>query len=323
MEFSQKNSGKINTFCFAVLRDDLIERCLETLYANTEPNFYVIIVDQTYDGLDVEHFRNKFQDLMIIRSPKTVNHPTGNLGFAKCFNTGLALCETEYFTTCNDDIEFINPKWWQGVLDTFKKVDSATPERPCILVTPSSVKLPDWSIGKPKGEDHYIIPYKKAYTDEDWNSLLSENHYVNEHLTIKPDTVIDGITLYCGIGKTKLLRKVGGLDERFSAGGEDYDFCCRANAMGYRSVGTTLSWVFHHWSLTFGSIEDEEKIRRLIPDGFRWNNLTEIWGENRHDIWGPKCSECGESMRVYRDNIATCSKHHEDYEMPKIVKVPL
>jgi glycosyltransferase involved in cell wall biosynthesis len=167
---------KVNTFCFPVLRDDLIERSLETLYANTEPNFYVIVVDQTYDGLDVEHFRAKFPDLMIIRTPITDRHPTGNLGFAKCFNIGLELCQTEYYTTCNDDIDFVHPGWWDGIIDTFKKVDAATPDRPCILVTPSSIKLPDWSIGKPKGENHYIIPYREVYTDEDWRYLLEEDH---------------------------------------------------------------------------------------------------------------------------------------------------
>jgi GT2 family glycosyltransferase len=313
---------KKNTFCFAVLRGDLIERCLDTLYANTPPNFYVIIIDQTYDGLDVEHFRNKFPDLMIVRTPLTDGHPTGNFGFAKCFNLGLDLCQTEYYTTCNDDIEFINKGWWEGIIDTFRKVDTATPDRPCILVTPSSIKLPDWSVGRPHGDDFYIMPYKKTYTEEEYKALLKEDHYVNKHLTIKPDTVIDGITLYCGIGRTNLLREVGGLDERFSSGGEDYDFCCRANTIGYRSVGTTLSWVFHHWSMTFRSIEDEDNMKRLIPEGFRWNNLVEIWGEEVHDIWGPKCKECGENMRIIEGtNFATCSKNHERYPMPPVVKV--
>lgn len=315
---------KINTFAFAIIRDDLIERCLETLYKYTEPNFYVFIIDQTYDGIDVEHFRNKFPDLMVIRTPLTEAHRTGNLGFAKCFNTGLALCQTKYFTTCNDDIEFIG-NWWTGVLDTFEKVDKATPDRPCILVTPSSVKLPDWSVGRPKGDDFYIMPYKKEYTKEDYDWLVNEEHYVNEHLTIKPDTVIDGITLYLGIGKTDLLREVGGLDERFSSGGEDYDFCCRANTLGYRSVGTTLSWCFHHWSMSFASAQEDEKVKSLILPEFLWNNLVEIWGEERHDIWGIRCAVCKEHMRQIPDEpeYATCSKQHEKYFIPKVMKVDL
>ncbi len=314
---------KINTICYCLIRDDLIERSLETLYANTEPNFYVIVIDQTYDGLDVEHFRNKFPDLMIIRSPKTDKHPTGNLGFAKCFNLGLSLCETEYFTTCNDDIEFIGD-WFQGVLDTFDKVDKATPERPCILVTPSSVKLPDWSVGRPKGDDFYIMPYKKNYTQEDYDWLVNEEHYVNEHLTIKPDTVIDGITLYLGVGKAKLLREVGGLSEKYYPGsGEDYSFCCRTNMIGYRSVGTTLSWCFHHWSQTFKSVQENEKVKSLIDQDLCWNQTNEEWGEG-FDLWGRKCSICQENMRCGEDKTkATCSKNHEQYEMPEVVKVDL
>lgn len=315
---------KKNTICFCPIRSDLIERCLETLYANTEPNFYVYIVDQTYDGLDVEHFRNKFKDLMIIRTPKTDTHKMGNLGFAKAFNVGLALCETEYFTTCNDDCEFINPKWWQGILDTFTKVDKATPDKPCILVTPSSTKLPDWSVGRESGDHFYILPYKKLYTEEDWNFLVKEEHYINEYLTIKPDTVIDGITLYCGIGKTKLLREIGGLSERYYPGsGEDYSLCCRANMIGYRTVGTTLSWIFHHWSVSLGSMNEDLKLKSLIDEDLKWNHTNEEWGDG-FDIWGLRCPECDEPMRCKEDKtIATCSKNHIEYKIPETTKVPL
>jgi len=311
----------VNTFCFSPIRSDLIERCLETLYANTEPNFYVIVIDQTFDGLDPEYYRNRFKNLMVIRTPKTDTHKMGNLGFAKAFNVGLALCETEYFTTCNDDVEFIHPGWWQGVMDTFDKVDKVTPDKPCILVTPSSTKLPDWSVGKPSGEHHYIIDYKKNYTEEDWNFLINEDHYINEHLTIRPDTVIDGITLYCGIGKTKLLRELGGLSERFYVGGgEDYDFCCRANMMGYRSVGTTLSWIFHHWSVTLGSLDDV-KLKQLVDEDLKWNQLAELWGPGVHDIWGPQCPECQEHMSG-KGEYVYCSKGHE-YRVPAVTRVPL
>jgi GT2 family glycosyltransferase len=315
---------KENTFCYGIIRDDLIERSLETLYSNTPPNFYVYIIDQTYDGLDVGYFRRKFRDLMIIRSPITDKHITGNLGFAKCFNIGLKLCETPYFTTCNDDVEFVHPNWYQGAVETFKKVDESTPDRPCILVTPSSIKLPDWSVGRPRGDDFYIMDYKKSYTDEDYEHLLNDEHYVNEHLTIKPDTVIDGITLYLGMGKTDLLREVGGLDERFSSGGEDYDFCCRAYTLGYRTVGTTLSWVFHHWSMSFASSNEDEKVKKLIDPNMTWNSLTECWGEGRHDVWGTRCKVCGESMRIKKGTkYATCSKGHEEYEVPRPAKVDL
>src|SRR5690606_21748056 len=120
------------------------------------------LIDQTVDGID-HNLRNRYKDLMIIRTPKTDTHKHGNLGFAKATNTGIKLVETPYFTMCNDDVEFIDKRWWQGVMDTFTLVEQQTPDRPPVIVNPSSTKMPDWSIGRPSGEDHFVIPYKEKY----------------------------------------------------------------------------------------------------------------------------------------------------------------
>lgn len=276
-----------NTFVIPVIRPDLIDRCLETLYKNTPPNFYVYIIDQTADGLDGNRLRNQYKNLLYIRTPITRANTTGNLGFAKATNLGIALVETPYFTMCNDDVEFVDRRWWWGVLDCFDKVDEATPERPCMMVNPGSIKLPDWSVGKPMGEHHYVIPYKKRYSPDDYNHLVNDEHFVNEHLTLMPGSVIDGVTMYCSVFKTDKFLEVGLLNEKFyPGGGEDYDYNCRANMYGYRCVGTTMSWVWHHWSMTLNELESD-KIKALVQDNLRWNNNNELWGDN-FDVWGIK-----------------------------------
>jgi GT2 family glycosyltransferase len=292
-----------------VIRPDLVGRMLETLYEYTDPIFYVYIIDQTLDGLDSNTLRNKYKNLMVIRTPRSDIHHTGNLGFAQATNLGISLVQTPYFIMCNDDIEFIHPKWWQGVKDTFAKVEETTPDRPAVIVTPSSIKLADWSVGRDSGDDFYIMPYKEQYSDDDWNNLINEDHYVNKHLTIKPGTVIDGITMYCSVCDTKRFLEVGMLDEKFFPGsGEDYDYCCRANMMGYRCVGTTLSYVFHHWSSTFRSIREQDEVTKLLIPELNWNGTSEKWGDG-FDIWGVKCPVCKDAMRVTEYPQAACPKH--------------
>jgi GT2 family glycosyltransferase len=139
---------KMLTVITPVIRPDLVERMLQTLYEYTEPMFYVFLIDQTVDGLDATKLRNQYKNLMVIRTPKSDVHHTGNLGFAQATNLGIQLVQTPYFMMCNDDVEFIHPKWWDGVLATFDKVERATPERPAVIVNPSSIKLPDWSVGR-------------------------------------------------------------------------------------------------------------------------------------------------------------------------------
>ena len=276
-----------NTFIIPVVRPDLIERCLETLYKNTPANFYVYVIDQTVDGLDHTKLRDMYRNLMFIRPPKSYRHTTGNLGFAKATNLGISLVETPYFTMCNDDVEFINRDWWDGVLTAFDKTTAATPDRPCMMVNPGSAKLPDWSVGRDKGDDFYIIPYKTRFSQQDYDHLVNDEHYINEHLTLMPGSVIDGVVFYCSVFETEKFLEVGMLNEKFyPGGGEDYDYNCRANMAGYRCVGTTMSWVWHHWSMSLNS-EDKEKVTSLRQPELCWNNNHELWGED-FDVWGVK-----------------------------------
>lgn len=313
---------KLNTFVIPHLGSPLLHRCLETLYKYTPNNFYCIVVDQSLDGLD-PNLRDTYKNLMVVRTPKSDIHHTGNLGFQQATNLGIQLTQTPYVTFLNDDVEFVHEGWWKGVIDTFEKVEKATPSRPALLVNVASIKLPDWSVGKPKGEDHYILPYKEQYTDEDWDFLVNEAHYVNEHLTITPGSVIDGINLYCSVADTKRLLEVGLPDEYFYPGSAgDYDLCCLASMFSYRCVSSTLTWVFHHWSKTF---EDDELRNLMVQDELKHLDLREKWGD-RFDLWGVRCSQdgCDQIMQTKDGIKATCPDHPEEvFAIPENTIAPL
>lgn len=323
-------SSILNTIIFTPIRTDLIERALETFYRHTPPNFKVIVVDQTINGLD-PNLRDRYKNLMLIRSPKTDTHYTGNLGFSKANNLAISLVDTPYFTLCNDDVEFVNRKWWWGTMDAFKTVDAATPDTPCLMVCPGSIKLPDWSVGRPSGDDFYIMPYKRHYSQEEYDSLVEEPHYVNEHLTLMPGSVIDGVTLYCPVINTsRYLEADLTLDEIYFPGGaEDYDLACRLSMQGLRGVGTTMSWVFHHWSKSL-SADDAQGIReKLNQPELRFGDHNKVWGYDEdgkpyHDIWGVECRGCGEARVRTEDNImATCPKCGWEFDIPTITVRPL
>ncbi len=322
-------SSIINTVIFSPIRTDLIDRALETLYRHTVPNFKVIVVDQTVDGLDQNRLRDTYRNLTYMRTPRTEMYKTGNFGFSKANNLAIKLVDTPYFTICNDDVEFLNRQWWDGTMEAFKAVDDATPDTPCLMVCPGSIKLPDWSVGRPSGDDFYIMPYKRYYSNEEYEWLVNEPHYVNEHLTLMPGSVIDGVTLYCPVIKTEHFKTVGGaLDERFWPGGaEDYDFACRISMRGFRGVGTTMSWVFHHWSKSIGPEGDEIRDKLNEPE-LRFGDHNQIWGydENNkpyHDIWGIECRDCGKTRVRTTDNVtAACPECGWKFKIPPITLRP-
>ena len=132
--------------------------------------------------------------------------------------------------------------------------------------------------------------------------------------------------MYASVCNTQRFLDIGMLDEKFFSGsGEDYDYSCRASMMGYRSVGTTLSYVFHHWSASFKAIHEEEDVRSLQIPELNWNGTDEKWGIG-FDIWGYKCDECGERLIKSEDydTIFTCRKHPKiRYQMPEQTIMPL
>lgn len=302
-----------------------IDACLDRLYKYTEEDsFYTYIIDQSVRGLDATALRNKYKNLMVIRTPKSNVHHTGNLGFAKATNLGISLVETPYFMMLNDDCEMVNREWWQGVLDTFHQVEEATPDAPAVIVCPASIRLADWSVGRADGDDFDILPYKEQYTQEDWDFLVHEEHYVNEHLTIQPDSVFDGVTMYACVCDTRKFLEVGLLDEKYFPGsGEDYDWSCKSRMFNYRCVATTKSWVWHHWSSTFRALRAEkEEVKSLQMPELNWNHNHEKWGDN-FDIWGYK-APCGEQMRSKDGKIAVCPKHSDEtYTIPESTTMPL
>lgn len=315
---------KVLTVICPIVRDDLVGRMLETLYEYTPPGtFYVYIIDQSVKGIDATALRNRYRNLMVIRSPKSDVHYTGNLGFSLGTNLGVKLVETPYFMMINDDVELIHPAWLDGVWETFKQIEKATPDSPAIMVNVASIRLADWSVGLPAGQDFDILPYKDKYTDEDWEFLVNEPHYINEHLTIQPGSVFDGVTLYASVIKTKEYREIGSTDDRYYVGaGEDYDLSCKARMFGYRSVNTTLSWCFHHWSSSFKSLRDKEEIQNLRVPELVWNQNHDKWGPG-FDIWGYKCPKCSEIMLTKDGKTATCPKDSTIYEMPQNTFIPL
>lgn len=294
------------------------------------PNFKVIVVDQTVDGLGHLNLRDRYKNLTVIRTPKTQRYYTGNLGFAKANNLGIALVDTPYFTLCNDDVEFVNRQWWFGVLAAFEKTTASTPDRPCMMVCPGSIKLPNWSVGRPSGDDFYILPYKRKYSHLEYMSLVEEDHYINKHLTLKPGSVIDGVTLYCPVIKTELFMDVGFLDESYWPGGaEDYDYACRLSMRGYRGVGTTMSWVFHHWSKSLAATDADAIREQLNQPELRMGDHNAIWGKdeegtNYHDIWGPLCRDCKKERIRTVDNITgTCPECGWTFAIPQPKLYPL
>jgi glycosyltransferase involved in cell wall biosynthesis len=229
----------------------------------------LIVIDQSNGKTDFSSVKDKIH--LHIKTYR-------NLGFAKAANYGIRLADTKYVTILNDDVEFLNIRWWDGIIETFNKYPEA------VAVNPSSMRRLN-AVGHP--EDYPGFPYKESYTDEEYQAMVDECSRVGEEVR-KNGIFIDGVTPWCVIFERESLLKIGLFDESyFPGGGEDYDFMNRCyyygkaekekgNIVRHRWIGTSLS-VAWHWWLTTKKTQDISKNFIEASDFYK-----KKWGTEEH-----------------------------------------
>ena len=230
----------INTFVCPHLNNPGIIRCIETLYKYTPDNFRLIVIDQSDGKTDFSSVKDKIH--LYIKAYR-------NLGFAKAANYGIRLADTKYVTILNDDVEFLNMKWWPAIESVFERFTNA------VAVNPSSMRRLN-GVGHPT--DYPGFPYKEEYTDAEYEAMVDECSKVGEEIRRPAGIHIDGITSWCVTFDREEILKIGLFDETFyPGGGEDYDFMNRCyhylkagKVTRGRWLGTSLSVAWHWWLTT-------------------------------------------------------------------------
>jgi glycosyltransferase involved in cell wall biosynthesis len=234
----------VNTFVIPHLNNPGVIRCIDTLYKHTPDNFRLIVIDQSNGATDFSTVKDKIH--LYIKAYR-------NLGFAKAANYGIRLADTKFVTILNDDVEFINKRWWPALEDVFEKFPDA------LAVNPSSMRRLS-GVGSPT--DYPGFPYKESYTEEEYQAMIDECSRVGEE--VRPNGIhIDGITPWCVTFYREELLKCGLFDETFyPGGGEDYDLMNRCYLHWKRKdcnrgrwIGTSLSVAWHWWLTTKKSLD--------------------------------------------------------------------
>ncbi len=102
------------------------------------------------------------------------------------------------------------------------------------------------------------LSYQKEYTD----ALVEEKNWA----------VVDGFAMFAPVFRADVLREVGYFDERFNAGGDDYDALYRYYKAGYRMLSTSRSLTWHAWGKSKDSSDGyTTALQRARPP---WNKLS-------------------------------------------------
>ena len=178
-----------------------------------------------------------------------------NLGFVATVNRGMSVSDSNDVLLLNSDTEVAND--W---LDRLKR--AAYSDKRVASVTPFSNNATICSYPNFCESNDLPLGWNTAALDK----LCAE---VNDGQVVDVPTGVG----FCMYIRRDSLNDVGLFDvEQFGKGyGEENDFCCRAQALGWRNLHALDTFVLHTGGVSFGDSKSErereavEKLRRLHP----------------------------------------------------------
>ena len=224
-------------------RQDLLERCLNSLAATRYPSLKIIVVANGGASESLSALLNRYSNAHLLSLPE-------NRGYAGGCNAGLQHSTAEYVVFLNDDTEH-DPFWLRHLVATARADERIAALQPKIL------SLPQKRAGKK------IFDYAGAAGGMlDW---LGYPWCLGRTFSaIEPDKgqYDSGQDIFWASGVAMLVRRkialeLGGFDEDFFMQMEEIDLSWRMKLAGYRvfSVPTAIVWHEGGASLAVGSTE--------------------------------------------------------------------
>lgn len=188
-----------------------LEGCIESLYAQTEQDFELIIVDNGSSDESLATARS-----YLGRPGYTLLENAENTGFSAAVNQGIRLAKAPYVLLFNNDA-FAEPEMLAHLLAAIEKNEK--------IFSVQCLMLRHFEPGKVDDAGDYMSLIGWAFKRGDG---LSEARYQ------KPGRVFSacgGAALY----RKAILDEIGLFEEHFFAYLEDVDIGWRANSLGYRN----------------------------------------------------------------------------------------
>jgi len=190
---------------------DLIGNCLKSVFEAIDIAGEVFVIDNASTDGSSDFIKDNFPSVHLVANTK-------NAGFAAANNQVLPQCKGKYIFFLNPDTEVVS--------DAFSEAISFMDANPRVGLAGTKIINSDgtlqWSVS-------YKYPGQKYTTTE-----LS-------HLPGNIACVL-GASM---IGRSELIKKIGGFDEDFFLYGEDQDLCLKIRKSGYEIGYTDSAAVIH------------------------------------------------------------------------------
>lgn len=248
----------------------LLKRCISSIQSRTSyKNYEIIIVD---NGSSDQETLAYLQELSDAKKSKVLVLDIP-FNYSRLNNLAVRHCGGEILALINDDIEVISPGWLSEMVSW-----AAQENVGCV-----GAKL--------YYEDGRI---QHAGVITGLGGVAGHSHKKFDgdapgyFYRLKIVQNVSAVTGACLVVRKSIYEHVGGLEEEhLPVAFNDVDFCLKVREAGYRNVWTPYAELYHLESVSRGSEDSPEKVRRfqseveymkdrwkLVPDPFYSPNLT-------------------------------------------------
>ena len=203
---------------------------IESVYAQTEQNFRLIVVDNGSTDESLEQARSYCS-----RENFTLIENGTNTGFSHAVNQGIALADSEYVVLFNNDA-FAEPQWLEELIRT------AETDPKIFAVQSLMIRHFDRELADDAGD--YVTWMGFACKTGDGRRA---SRYTRQKRIF---SACGGAALY----RKSILDEIGVFDELFFAYYEDVDLSWRANNFGYKNVYCPTAKCRHICGATTGAV---------------------------------------------------------------------
>jgi GT2 family glycosyltransferase len=204
-----------------------LERCLESLEAQTFQDFEIVLVDNGSEDGSVPFLKEHFPQVRILLNRE-------NTGFAAANNQAIRATDSEFIATLNNDTE-VEPNWLEELVRAIE-----TDER--VGACASKMLFAD----QPGMINSTGIALDRAGIA--WDRCGGEQDDPNE----KEVTEVFGACAGAALYRRAMLEEIGLFDEAFFAYLEDVDLAWRAQWADWKTLYVPTARVLHFHSGTGG-----------------------------------------------------------------------
>ena len=252
-------------------RSDLLERCLETVWATTASarsdgcELEILVVDNGSLESETQALLKRWRErIQVLQSDEPFN-------WSRLNNKAAAIAKGELLLFLNNDIEAIGQGWFEAM--------AAQAMRPRVGAVGALLLYPDGTIqhgGVVLGLNHAV---DHAYRN------LRPNHAVHRGRS----RLLSGwgaVTGACLMLRKELLVRVGGLDEGLPVEYNDVDLCLRLTQLGYHCVMPPEAVLMHYECQSRNHKSSQTALPGFNRVRCRWHGQFEL-----KDYWWPAQSE--------------------------------